>query len=298
MNQLALFDPTGEATREAARWSSTRHEVTPIVKWAGGKTGVMAQLLPLLPDGIGQRRHIEPFCGGAAMFFARRPANAVLCDTNPHLIRTYTMVRDCTEAVLEQLQVIAAAHTEDADATYARERDAHNAGTGAPVTRAARFIYLNKSCFNGLYRVNKRGEFNVPPGRYEKPRIVDEENLRAAAALLAHADLSVQSYEQTADICVEGDFIFADPPYAPASTTANFTAYGRDGFTDADQERLAAVFKQLDRRGCKLMLSNSDVPLIRDLYRRYRIDTISATRSINSKADKRGAVREVVVRNY
>ena len=163
---------------------------------------------------------------------------------------------------------------------------------------APMFVYLNKTCFNGLHRVNRKGEFNVPVGSYKNPRILDENGLRAASGALQHAQLRCASFEALLETAKPGDFVYFDPPYEPVSETASFTSYARDGFSRKHQRRLRDVYAALDRRGCKLMLSNSDVPFIRDLYRAFHIDTVAAPRAINCNGGKRGKVSEVVVRNY
>ena len=270
---------------------------SPFIKWVGGKGRLLTQLLPLLPRGVERMRHVEPFAGGAAMFFSRRPERAMLCDVNEALVETYRMVRDEVDAVIGALEPLAAAHGKEA---YYRVRERYNAtrhGEHGP-GRAAMFIYLNKTCFNGLHRVNKKGEFNVPAGRYKNPRIIDAEGLYAASAELRNAELRNVPFEALLEHARPGDFVYLDPPYEPVSRTASFTSYARDGFSQDDQTRLRDVFDALTRRGCKCMLSNSDVPFIRDLYRKHRIDTIAAPRAINCDASKRGSVTEVVVRNY
>jgi DNA adenine methylase len=241
-------------------------------------------------------RHVEPFVGGAAMFFARQPERALLCDKNAQLCGTYMAVRDDVDTVIEHLKVLAKGHNPE---RYYQLRHRYNHATKlSQVERAALFIYLNKTCFNGLHRVNRRGEFNVPAGRYTNPRILDEATLRAASRELARTDLRCESFESLLSLAKPGDFIYFDPPYEPVSRTANFTAYSQDGFTREDQARLRDVYSALDRRRCKLMLSNSDVPLIRDLYQKFRIDTVAAPRAINCDAKGRGLVTELVVRNY
>jgi DNA adenine methylase len=273
-----------------------RHAPSPIVKWAGGKSRLLPQLLPLLPPAVERMRHVEPFAGGAALFFARRPPRALLCDVNPALIATYQAVRDSVEQVIVHLQRLSAAHSKQ---TYYQVRERYNRARKLERSeRAATFIYLNKTCFNGLHRVNRRGEFNVPAGSYKNPRIVNESALRAASAELTRAQLRCDGFEGLLSTARPGDFVYLDPPYEPASDTANFTAYAQQGFGRKEQLSLRDVFAELDRRGCKLMLSNSDVPFIRELYCRFDIRRVSALRAINRDATKRGAVAEVVVRNY
>ncbi|MEY4579284.1 MAG: hypothetical protein RL701_3987 [Pseudomonadota bacterium] len=269
---------------------------SPIVKWVGGKTRVLSQLVPLLPPGIELMRHVEPFVGGGALFFARRPTRALLCDKNAQLCATYEAVRDDVQGVIDCLQKLAVGH--DAEHYYERRHRYNFAEKLTRNERAALFIYLNKTCFNGLHRVNSRGEFNVPAGRYQNPRILDETLLRAASIELARAEVRCESFEALLAHAKPGDFIYFDPPYEPVSRTSNFTAYSPDGFTREDQTRLRDVYAALDRRRCKLMLSNSDVPFIRDLYSQFHIDIVAAPRAINCDSTRRGLVSEVVVRNY
>jgi DNA adenine methylase len=283
---LRTSDPRRRAAREAA----------PFVKWVGGKGKLMAQLAPLLPEGVERRRHVEPFVGGGAMFFARRPRRALLSDVNERLVVTYMAIRDELEGVVRHLEGLGRDHSET---SYYAVRDRYNtARRVAPAERAAMFIYLNKTCFNGLHRVNRRGHFNVPLGRYENPKIVDHEGLAAASRALKHAEIRHAGFEALLEAAKPGDFVYFDPPYAPMSPTASFTSYAEGSFGDDQQVRLRDVFRALDRRGCKLMLSNSDVPRIRELYRDFRIDLVAAPRAINCDAKKRGPVTEVVVRNY
>jgi DNA adenine methylase len=272
---------------------------TPIVKWAGGKSKLLGQLLPLMPAGAELMRHVEPFMGGAAMFFARGPERALLCDVNPALVATYEAVRDAVDDVIAELERLSSAHDTRSDKTYYSVRERYNRSrTLTPVERAAAFIYLNKTCFNGLHRVNRRGEFNVPAGRYKNPRILDADVLRTASSALRRAELRCTGFEQLLSSARPGDFVYFDPPYEPVSSTASFTAYAQDGFRREDQLRLRDVFATLDKRGCKLMLSNSDVPFLRDIYKGFRLDTVQAARAINRDASKRGPVSELVVRNY
>jgi len=270
---------------------------TPIVKWVGGKGRLLAQLGPMLPPAAEERRHVEPFMGGAAMFFARRPERALLSDVNPELVGVYQAVRDDVEGVISALsQLAAAGHSA---AAYYGVRTRYNTERRATQTkRAAMFLYLNKTCFNGLHRVNRRGEFNVPAGKYKNPRIVDVDNLRAASAALGSAEIRRAGFEELLGSARPGDFVYLDPPYVPMSATASFTAYAQEGFGPADQERLRDVYRELDRRGCRLMLSNSDVPFVRELYREWRIDVVMAPRAVSCDGAKRQSVAEVVVRNY
>ena len=271
-------------------------KATPFVKWVGGKGRLLSQLRPLLPQGVDFMRHVEPFLGGGALFFSRQPARALLSDVNLSLISTYQAIRDDVDRVIAELEILAASHN---DVFYYKVRDRYNrAQHASPTSRAAMFVYLNKTCFHGLHRVNRKGEFNVPLGRYKNPRICNQDGLRAASRVLQDVELRCAGFEELIRNCQPGDFVYFDPPYEPMSRTANFTSYATDGFAQDDQERLRDVFAALDRRGCKLMLSNSDVPFIRRLYACFDITTVAAPRAINCDASKRGRVREIVVRNY
>lgn len=259
----------------------------------------MGQLSPMLPVGIERMRHVEPFMGGGGVFFARRPERALLSDLNGSLVDTYLSVRDEVEDVIEGLERLSRAHA-SGDGTYYRIRERYNGSKGeVPRSeRAAMFIYLNKTCFNGLHRVNRRGEFNVPEGRYESPRILDEDGLRIASAALRSAEIRRAPFDALLETARPGDFVYLDPPYAPVSETASFTAYADEGFSHADQTRLRDVVVELDRRGCRIMLSNSDVSSIRELYARFRIETVRAARAISASGTARSSVSEVVVMNY
>lgn len=287
--------PTRAVSREIRQ-----PEAAPILKWVGGKGRLLSQLFPLLPAGAAERRHVEPFLGGAAMFFARRPQRALLADVNPELVAMYEAVRDDVDGVVLALSRLAAMG--HAKVAYYGVRSRYNAlGTArvaAKTERAAMFLYLNKTCFNGLHRVNRRGEFNVPVGRYANPRILDESALRAASAALQTAELRCEPFEALLARARPGDFVYLDPPYAPRTETANFTAYAQSGFGPDAQERLRDVYRELDRRGCRLMLSNSDVPSIRALYAGFQIDVVMAPRMVSCDPKSRAAVSEVVVRNY
>lgn len=263
----------------------------PPVKWAGGKSQLMPQFEPLFP----QREYglyVEPFVGGGAVFFHLLPPRAVLIDSNDELINFYLVVRDDLEALLQDLKK----HENTAEYYY-RIR-AFDPGQLTPVERASRFLYLNKTGYNGLWRVNSRGQHNVPFGRYKNPKIVDEPNLRLVSEALKRAEIICDDFSRVLDCADPGAFVYLDPPYHPLSETANFTSYTPDAFEEDDQRRLAEVFRELDRRGCLVMLSNSDTPFIRELYKNYDIQVIYAKRAINCRADKRGPISELVIRNY
>jgi DNA adenine methylase len=266
----------------------------PFLKWAGGKQRLLGQYQPFLPARAEVGCYFEPFIGSAALFFHWQPEQAILSDRNEKLIELYCLVRDDVDGVIEALQP----HRNEADYYY--QIRAQEPGQLPAVQRAARLIYLNKTCYNGLYRENSRGEFNVPFGRYKNPTICDEARLRAASQALRSVELVAADFEEVVTQARAGDFLYFDPPYAPLNATSSFTSYNRYGFTAEDQKRLAATVKRLDARGCQVMVSNSSAPLIYKLYagNGYHIQAIQARRNINSKADRRGPVRELLITNY
>jgi DNA adenine methylase len=265
-----------------------------VLKWAGGKGRLLPELLARVPDSF--HAYHEPFIGGGALFFALagqgRLGQAHLSDANPSLIDVYVALRDCVDEVIAALRQ----HVYEREHYY-RVRALQPEALSLP-ERAARVIYLNKTCYNGLYRENRQGEFNVPIGRYKNPTICDEPNLRAAARALQGVDVARRRFSTVLDYAQERDFIYFDPPYHPLSATANFTGYDRDGFGEADQRQLRDVFAALGERGARAMLSNSDTPFIRELYADFRVEQVYAARAVNSKANGRGKVAEVIVRNY
>jgi DNA adenine methylase len=264
----------------------------PFIKWAGGKS----RLLPILSRHFPQRENIrgyfEPFLGGAAVFFHLGHPRSFLSDGNRDLVELYQVVQREVEGLIQSLRI----HTYDRDYYYhIRSQDP---AALTPVQRAARLIFLNKTCFNGLYRVNSRGQFNVPFGRYRNPLICDAPGLRAANAALQCAEISIGDFESVLDRAGRGDFVYFDPPYHPVNRTSNFTSYTTVRFDEREQRRLAGVFSRLAERGCFAMLSNSDTPLIRDLYQRFNIRTIRADRAINSRPEGRGKITELLILNY
>ncbi|HHY36776.1 MAG TPA: DNA adenine methylase [Firmicutes bacterium] len=268
-----------------------RQKPKPPVKWAGGKTQLLSQFAPLFPRQK-YNLYLEPFVGGGAVFFHLQPSAAILIDSNAELINFYRVVRDNLEQLLEDL----AKHKNTREYYYSlRALDPEKL---SPVQRASRFLYLNKTAYNGLWRVNSKGRFNVPFGRYKNPRIIDEENLQLVAGALRRAELLAGDFSLVLKLAPPGAFVYFDPPYDPLSETANFTSYTPGSFTREDQLRLSRVFAELDRRGCLVMLSNSDTPFIRSLYSSYNIRVVTARRAINCRPDGRGPVTELVIRNY
>ncbi len=270
-----------------AQPSSTSSHPRPFLKWAGGKTQLLAELHKRFPRPF--RRYHEPFLGGGAVFFSMCPARAVLSDINPDLINTYRAIREDPEAVIAELMRHAA--TEE----HFYEVRAQAPATLSQAEGAARTIFLNRTCFNGLYRVNKKGQFNVPFGRYDNPTICDPDNLHAVSLALQRAEVMHADAMSVVDRAERGDLVYFDPPYAPLSKTASFTSYAKGGFGEPEQERLAEVFATLAQKGVSVVLSNSDTPLIRKLYKGFTIDAVHARRAINSRADRRGPVGEVIV---
>jgi DNA adenine methylase len=266
----------------------------PFIKWAGGKRDLLAQYQPHFPSRDRVRRYFEPFLGGGAVFFHLQIQSALLFDTNPALIEVYQIVRDEVERLIDALQQ----HENEKTHYYAVR--AQDPAQLSAVERAARFIYLNRTGYNGLYRVNRRGQYNVPFGRHKNPVICDRENLRAVSHALQTAQLAADDFEAATDQAGPGDLIYFDPPYAPLSATANFTSYTRNGFSEADQRRLARRVHQLHERGCFVMLSNSSASLIYELYQGYgyHLIEIQARRAINSAPHKRGPVTELLITNF
>ena len=240
-------------------------------------------------------RYFEPFVGGGAVFFDLHPKNATISDLNSELITTYLVVRDNAEHLIESLKQ----HVYDKD--YFLKIRAMNPATMSDLDVASRFIYLNRTCFNGMYRVNSKGQFNVPFGRYKNPIICDEDNLRAVSRALKDVEILNVDYKAAVSKAEAGDFVYFDPPYYPVSSTSSFTSYTKDGFAGKEQIELRDTFAELSNRGCYVMLSNSDTTFIRNIYsglKNVTITTVNAGRSINSKAAGRGKITELVITNY
>jgi DNA adenine methylase len=270
-------------------------EARPFLKWVGGKAGLLAQFDGFFPAKVA--RYFEPFVGGGAVFFHLRRRfprmKAFLRDNNPELVATYQAVRDHPAELMQQLDDHLARFLADRKGHYYRVRNQHHLTN--TVERAARMIFLNKTCFNGLWRVNARGEFNVPIGSHKNPALYDRQNIEAASIALHDTNIAVQDFRATLRESGRGDFVYIDPPYHPVSPTANFTSYTKGAFGANEQQELAVHFAAAAQRGVQLMLSNSDVPFIHELYHRFQIRIVQARRAINSDGAKRGAVNEVVV---
>ncbi len=271
--------------------------VAPVLKWVGGKRQLIETFEPLLPKKI--TRYCEPFIGGGALFFNLQPQFAQVNDINAELIRVYTIIRDDVDSLIDELTKF----KNDADSFYRTrdwDRDKESYDRMSDLKKAARIIYLNKTCYNGLYRVNNAGEFNSPFGNYQNPNIVNAPVLRAVSAYLNAADIQMTStdYAEVLKAVSKGTFVYLDPPYDPISDTSSFTGYSKGGFSREEQIRLKSCCDDLTKRGIKFMLSNSATSFILDLYNGYNITKVQAKRIVNSNALKRGDVEEVVVRNY
>lgn len=278
----------------------------PFIKWAGGKGQLIPELSRRLPPGF--RRYHEPFVGGAALFFHMHGAGrlrhgAVLSDYNRELIDCYEVVRDDVEPLITALRWH---HQRRLDGEYFRQVRGWDREPGfekrSKIERAARTIFLNRTCYNGLYRLNRKGQFNAPFGYYKNPLICDPENLRAVSAALRDVELRVGDFGDVLDRAEPGDLVYFDPPYVPVSATASFTHYTGQTFGPDDQRRLASVFAELAARGVYVMLSNSATPLSRELYasneRAVSTSVVLASRKINCDGAKRGSVEELIVCSY
>ena len=273
----------------------------PFLKWAGGKTQLRQAFVPLYPAVDESMGYHEPFVGSGAVFFdvsnRFQFAARSLADNNGELIAAFSAVRDDVDGVIAALTRHLERHGEPH--YYEVRGILPEALAGMSLAeRGARLIYLNKTCFNGLYRVNGRGIFNVPMGRYANPAILDPDLLRAASAALRGVHLQVAHFSSVLTRARRGDLVYFDPPYVPVSETSYFTSYTEGDFGEAEQQELSHVYRALDARGCHVMLSNSDSPLARKLYKGFQLVELQARRSINSKSDRRGEVGELVVLNY
>lgn len=271
-----------------------KEETYPIVKWVGGKRQLMFELLKNMPENY--NRYFEPFIGGGALFFKLQPENAYISDMNEELISLYQVVRDNVDELINDLQ------KHDISKEYFMEirniDRTEEYKNWSNVKKASRFIYLNRTCFNGMYRVNSKGEFNVPFGHYKNPRILDENNLINCSNLLQKTEIKHADFSEILKAVKKADFVYFDPPYVPLSETSSFTSYTKDGFDMDMQFKLRDVCDELDSMGVKFLLSNSDTKLVNKLYENYNIKKVFASRQINANADGRGKITEVLVRNY
>lgn len=271
-----------------------KSETYPIVKWVGGKRQLMFELIKNMPKSY--NRYFEPFIGGGALFFELQPEQAYISDMNEELINLYSIVRDNVYELIDDLskhevskEYFLEIRNIDRTEQYTELSD---------VERASRFIYLNRTCFNGMYRVNSQGQFNVPFGHYKNPRIIDENNLLNCSELLKKTEIKCADFSEILTKVKKGDWVYFDPPYVPLNETSSFTSYTKDGFDIDMQFKLRDVCDELDTMGVKFMLSNSDTKLVNELYANYEIKKVFASRQINANADGRGKITEVLVRNY
>ena len=266
----------------------------PFLKWAGGKRQLIPQMNIFFPKNY--NRYIEPFIGGGAIFFHLLPDNTIISDNNPDLINCYRIVKEHVEDLIISLK----SHKYEKDYYYeirALDRDRNKYAELSNVEKASRSIYLNKCGYNGLYRVNSKGFFNVPFGRHKNPKICDEENLRKVSRVLKNVKIYLGSFEICLDFAEKNDFVYLDPPYYPLSETALFTSYTKKNFDRSSQIKLYEMFKELNNRECNIMLNNSYSEFILDLYKDFKIVTLKAKRNINSNSQKRGLIKEVLILN-
>ncbi len=266
----------------------------PFLKWAGGKRQLLPQMVKYFPKKY--ENYIEPFVGGGAVFFHLLPDKAILSDDNPDLINCYNVIRNDVKSLIISLSK----HKYEEKHYYqmrAIDRDDENYNKLSDIEKAARTIYLNKTGYNGLYRVNSKGFFNVPFGLHKNPTICDKRNLIAVNIALRNVKIIQNSFEICLDFAKKNDFIYFDPPYHPVSRTSNFTSYNKINFGKDSQKKLYKIFRILVDRGCKVLLSNSYSDFILDLYKDYEIIILKARRSINSNAKKRGLINEVLIKN-
>jgi len=274
----------------------------PFIKWVGGKRGLLKQILPLFPKKF--NNYHEPFLGGGAVFFELYSQGLLndkqiyLSDINAELINAYNVVKNDPIGLILNLEIYSAKHSKDFYyETRALDREDNFLQT-SELERATRFMYLNKTCFNGLYRVNKKGYFNTPIGSYKNPNIADKDIILSASSALQNAIITNQSFAEVAKNSNKGDLVYFDPPYYPLSTTSSFTSYDSNCFLDNEQFKLFETFNKLSDMGVKAVQSNSDTKFINDLYKDYDITIVNANRYINSNSNGRGKISEVLIRSY
>lgn len=274
--------------------------VQPFLKWAGGKRQLLPEIRKYVPEEFDI--YYEPFVGAGAVLFDLQPEKAVINDKNTELLNVYHVIKNEIDDLIKELKK----HEDGNDSDYFYEVRVMDREPGykdlSPAERAARIIYLNKTCFNGLFRVNSKGYFNVPFGKYKNPKILNEDVLRTVHSYLHSNDVQILEMDFTEAVAdaKAGDFVYFDPPYDPLSETASFTSYSLDGFRKEDQLRLRDLCVELDQKGIKFLLSNSATDFILQIYEEkgFIIEKVSASRNINSVASKRGKIEEVLVRNY
>ena len=272
--------------------------VVPFLKWVGGKRQLISEIKELLPKRRRNLTYYEPFIGGGALLFDLQPKRAIINDYNEELINVYRIIRDYPYELIEDLK----RHENTAEYFYKlRAIDRSPAFSNLTnIQRASRIIYLNKNCYNGLYRVNNAGEFNSPFGKYKNPNIVNAPVIKAVSKYLKTNDIQIShgDYESCLNNISPNSFVYLDPPYHPISDSSNFTGYIQGGWTEEDQVRLRNVCNCLTEKGVKFLLSNSSANFIKEIYKGYDIHIVKATRAINSDSKKRGQIDELLIRNY
>lgn len=275
-------------------------EARPFLKWVGGKGQLLPELLKRVPESFGT--YFEPFLGGGAVYFALKPKKAVLNDLNDHLITSFRVIKNDTSALIRRLKKIEKDFLEkdydERKKMFLRLRDKFNIEKLDSLERSALMIFLNKTCFNGMYRENSKGGFNVPFGKYQNPKICDSENLENVSKVLKGAKLTAKSFSAAVKDAKKGDFVYFDPPYLPISKTSSFTSYYETDFALQEQIELRDLFADLAKRGVYVMASNAHSSVIKDLYKDFKIHIVLAGRSINSKGDKRGKIKEYIITSF
>lgn len=273
--------------------------LSPVLKWVGGKRQLLNDIIPMIPTNCST--YVEPFIGGGAVLFDLQPKKAIINDFNNELINVYNVIKNEPDQLIEELQF----HQKNNNSDHfykVREydRNVELFSQMTDVQKAARIIYLNKTCYNGLYRVNSAGQFNTPFGKYKNPNIVNEPVIRAMSKYFNDNDITIKNgdFKEALKGLRKGAFVYLDPPYMPISSSSSFTGYTENGFDEEKQRELKSQCDKLNEKGIKFLQSNSDCEFIRELYKDYNIKTIKAKRTINSKADSRGEINEVLIYNY
>lgn len=272
-------------------------KIKPFLKWAGGKTQLLKEIEENLPNNFNS--YYEPFIGAGALLFHLDKKGSTINDINEELINAYQVIKNDVESLIEHLKI----HKNESEYFYNIrniDRDKEKFARLSEIQRASRILYMNKTCFNGLYRVNSKGQFNVPFGKYKNPDWINEHNLRKISDFLHRNEVKILNgdFEVAVKGTVKGDFIYLDPPYAAISETSSFKTYAKEGFSDYEQVRVRDLMRKLNDKGCYVMVSNSYTPFILDLYKEFNIKEIKANRAINSKGNKRGKVSEALITNY
>jgi len=278
-----------------------KKEYQPFIKWVGGKRGLLKQILPFIPNEF--ENYFEPFLGGGALFFELysngllKNKKIYLSDINSELINTYNIVKSSPNRLISNLEIYKKEHSKE---FYYKIRELDRQkdyNLLSDLDKATRFIYLNKTCFNGLYRVNKKGYFNTPIGSYKNPNIVDIDTILLASEALENSIISNQPFNMILETTAKNDFVYFDPPYYPLNSSSNFTSYDSSIFLEDEQFKLFELFNKLYFKDVKVLQSNSDTDFIKNLYKNYNINILNANRFINSKANGRGKIKEVLIRS-